>query len=137
MGGKKALAYYQDGRCYYSIPVRHFNDDEVKLYVDPSATGTKEYFWKADEGVNKVNQEGRYGIVRNHWYSVNVNSIALIGRPAPVDPTTPINPDPSYPDPTDPTVNDEIPTTDDVENLYLNAQINILPWAKRSQNADL
>ena len=66
---------------------------------------------------------------------MNVNSIKQIGRPAPVDPATPINPAPNFPDPTDPIPAD--PTPDDVENMYIDAQINILPWARRSQDADL
>ena len=139
--GSAGLAYYEGGRCYYSIPIRHFNDAEVALYQYGTEDTTKDYkeFEGAEGGrssVNSKDQEGRYGVVRNHWYSVNVSSIAQIGRPAPVDPTDPINPDPNFPDPQDPT-DPSNPTPDDVENLYLQAQINILPWAKRSQDADL
>ena len=122
LNGAEAFVYYPAGKCYYIIPIRHFDDTEVKLYSNPNSSGAKEYFWTEDPGVNKVNQEGRYGVVRNHWYSVNVQSISKIGEPTPLDPGTPITP----------------PTTpDDEENRYLNAKINILPWAKRNQNADI
>ena len=122
LNGEKAFVYYPEGKCYYIIPIRHFDDKEVYLYSNPEATGPKDYYWTADPGVNKVNQEGRYGVVRNHWYSVNVQSISKIGQPTPIDPGTPIVPP---------------PTPDDEENIYLNAKINILPWAKRNQNADI
>ena len=119
------IVHYPLGRCYYIVPIRHFDDTEVQLYKNPDAVGNKEYYEfpvGTPVAVNQTNQEGRYGVLRNHWYSVNIRSISQIGKPTPIDPTTPIVP----------------PTTpDDEENLYLNAKINILPWAKRSQNADI
>ena len=135
--GFRALAYYHQGRCYYTIPVRHFDDTQVRLY---DQSNNNFYVYNNNEslaGVNNASQLGRYGVVRNNWYSVNVNSINHIGRPAPVDPTDPINPDPNYPDPKDPLPTDPGATDDDTDSFYLNAQINILPWALRSQNADL
>ena len=130
--GARALSFYESGRCFYSIPIRHFNDSQVALY---NANGTDFLDINGVKGINCEHQLGRYGVVRNNWYSVNVNSIAQIGRPAPVDPKDPINPDPSFPDPKDPIPGK--PTPDDVESLYLKAEINILPWALRSQDADL
>ena len=124
LGGTEAIVYYPGGRCYYTVPIRHFNDDEVKLYTNPNATGEKNYAeFPIGSGtkvtVNSINQEGRYGIVRNHWYSVNINSISQIGLPDTGGELLP-------PD-----------ENDDVENLYLNAKINILPWARRNQSADI
>ena len=102
------------------IPIRHFDDSQVKLY--DLSTNDYYIFNGTKVKVNSVDQLGRYGIVRNNWYSVNVASINQIGRPAPTDPTEPIPGE---------------PTPDDTESYYLNAEISILPWAKRSQNADL
>ena len=116
--------------------IRHFNDDEVALY-DASSTIKDYYTFNGNKSsINSVDQEGRYGVVRNHWYSINVTSITQIGRPAPVVPSDPINPDPNFPDPKDP-VPDMPPTPDDIESLYIKAQINILPWTLRLQDADL
>lgn len=62
---------------------------------------------------------GKYGVVRNNWYALTVTSISAIGepeRPGGDD----IDPDPI-----------------DEEYSYLNVQINILKWAKRTQEVDL
>ena len=132
--GTRSVAYYKGGLCYYTIPIRHFDNNEVPLYDSSTADGYAIPSTGKIGGVNKEHQEGRYGVVRNHWYSVNVSSIKSIGRPAP--PTDePINPDPSFPDPLDPVPG--TPTPDDVENRFIEAQIHVLPWARRSQDADI
>ena len=60
---------------------------------------------------------GRYGVVRKNWYEININSISGPGDPS-VD----------VPDPEDP---------DDETEGYINCTINVLSWAKRSQDVDL
>ncbi len=132
--GYRAISYYKGGNCFYSVPIRHFNDEQVPLL---DATGNYVSFNGTVTHVNNTDQLGRYGVLRNNWYSAEVSSISSIGRPVPVSPTDPINPDPSYPDPQDPDPNNPAPTPDDVVNTYLQAKINILPWAKRSQKIKL
>lgn len=66
---------------------------------------------------------GKYGVVRNNWYELTVKSISAIGEPARPDTQDPDNPS----DPGD----------IDVEKSYINVSINILKWAKRTQNVDL
>lgn len=66
---------------------------------------------------NNANWLGRYGVLRNNWYELSVSSVS----------------GPGYPDvpkvnPTDP---------DDVNDQYINVEVKILDWAKRSQNIDL
>ena len=66
---------------------------------------------------NNVNWLGRYGVLRNNWYELSVSSVS----------------GPGYPDvpkvnPTDP---------DDVNDQYINVEVKILDWAKRSQSIDL
>ena len=68
-------------------------------------------------GSNNANWLGRYGVLRNNWYELSVSSVS----------------GPGYPDvpkvnPTDP---------DDENELYINVEVKILDWAKRSQNVDL
>lgn len=66
---------------------------------------------------NNANWLGRYGVLRNNWYELTVKSVS----------------GPGYPDipkvnPTDP---------DDVNDQYINVEVKILDWAKRSQDVDL
>lgn len=66
---------------------------------------------------NNANWLGRYGVLRNNWYELSVSSVS----------------GPGYPDvpkvnPTDP---------DDVNDQYINVEVKILDWAKRSQSIDL
>lgn len=96
---------YVNGYCYYSIPIRHFTDSEVSL------TNSTD--------INKNSQLGRYGIVRNHVYNVNINSIKALGKP--VTDNTPEVPD----------------KPDDKFEFLMDASINVLSWAVRNQNVDL
>ena len=66
---------------------------------------------------NNANWLGRYGVLRNNWYELTVSSVS----------------GPGYPD--IPKVN---PTdSDDVNDQYINVEVKILSWAKRSQSIDL
>lgn len=96
------IKYYKGGvSYYYAALIRHFNDSEAK--------------WEADEAY-ALKHLGRYGVVRNNWYDITINSISGPGDPAIVPPSG--NPD------------------DNAEG-YIRAEINVLSWAKRSQGVDL
>ncbi len=76
--------------------------------------------WEAGNdtyGSNNINWLGRYGVLRNNWYELSVHSVS----------------GPGYPDV--PKVNPEDP--DDVNDQYINVEVKILDWAKRSQKVDL
>ena len=60
---------------------------------------------------------GRYGVLRNNWYDLTVSKVSA----------------PGYPDV--PVVNPETP--DDEDTKYINVEVKILDWAKRSQSIDL
>ena len=66
---------------------------------------------------NNANWLGRYGVLRNNWYELSVSSVS----------------GPGYPDV--PKVNPTAP--DDENDQYINVEVKILDWAKRSQNVDL
>lgn len=96
------IKYYKGGvSYYYAALIRHFNDSEAK--------------WEADEAY-ALKHLGRYGVVRNNWYDITINSISGPGDPAIVPPSG--NPD------------------DNAEG-YIRAEINVLSWAKRSQGVEL
>lgn len=133
-GSDRAVSFYPGGVCYYTVQIKNFGDD-IQLY---NADGTYYQYQNNNNfaGINTSDKLGRYGIVRNTWYKVSINSISGLGAPGPQNPDQPINPDPHYPDPNNPDPNTP-PTPDDTENYYINAQINVLPWAIRVQDADL
>lgn len=100
------LSTFASGVSYYIARVKHFGDDLTK--------------WEAGNdtyGSNNLNWLGRYGVLRNNWYELSVNSVSGPGYPdvPKVDPTEP----------------------DDVNDQYINVEVKILKWAKRSQSVDL
>lgn len=103
---------YNEGRVFYNIPIKHLG-----FYRDNNAnenkTGTESNFdWTKC-------QSGDFGLVRNHSYSIVVNSIKGLGNGIP-DPNDPIVP------PTDP------------EEYFIGARIIVLNWAiVPTQNVDL
>lgn len=97
---------YKEGVSYYIARIKHFGDD-----LTPWKEGDATY-----NGEN-LKWLGRYGVLRNNWYDLTINSIS----------------GPGYPDvpevkPTDP---------DDEDTKYINVSVKILDWAKRSQSVDL
>lgn len=100
------LSTYVDGVSYYIARVKHFGD-----YLTKWEDGNDTY------NSNNANWLGRYGVLRNNWYELSVNSVS----------------GPGYPDV--PKVN---PKDSDDENWqYINVSVKILSWAKRSQKVDL
>lgn len=102
------IKYYKGGvSYYYAALIRHFQDDEgVSVPVGGVAS--------ADEYALK--HLGRYGVVRNNWYDITINSISGPGDPAIIPPSG---------------------TPDDKTEGYIKCEINVLSWAKRSQSVDL
>ena len=97
-----AVRYYHESVCYYDVLIRH------------------------DQNVTEKMALGRYGVVRNNWYHLDLQSVS--------GPGTPWIPDPSDPDPTNPTP----PGTDDDESdAYLSVKITINPWTYWTQGVDL
>lgn len=109
------IKMYKNGSTYYyAARIQHFGDTYCD--IDPDYV----------EIVDQYGEEhlGRYGVVRNNWYEIVINSISGPGRPTPPDPTDPTDPD--NPDPDDPK-----------DDAFINCRINILSWAKRSQEVNL
>lgn len=103
------LTVFKYGICYYVARIRHFDDDQL----GGPWNGT-DYTQSADDQM-RHNFLGRYGIVRNNWYQLTINSVS-----APGTPTIPIPGD----------------TPDDEQNYYLQTSVKILDWAVRKQGLD-
>lgn len=75
--------------------------------------------WTAGKPYGTDNDKylGRYGVLRNNWYDLSVTSISGLG----------------YPDV--PEVKPDVP--DDENEQYINVEVKILSWAKRSQQIKL
>ncbi len=97
---------YNEGLMYYAIPIEHLNNT-YPAYEEPMP---------ADE---VLIAEGNYGVVRNHWYQLSINSLANVGKGIWNEEEVII------PDPTDPI------------SYYIEASINILSWNMVSQGVDL
>lgn len=113
------IVRYKGGVAYYAVRIKHFGDSDTPwnkegqgvtaggnslIYPNPSAGASDGWFL------------GRYGVVRNNWYDISVNSIQTLG-----DATIPAF------------TNDP----DDVLENYISVSINVLSWSKHSQSADL
>lgn len=100
--GKK-VSCYKGGVAYYPVMIKHFGDEQTP--------------WNNEEyNSNENDFLGRYGVLRNNWYEINVKGIRDIG----------------YAD-----VPDVYGTPDDPIDSYISVEINVLSWAKRTQEVNL
>ena len=108
LGLKKAdkvgISTYAGGDSYYIARIKHFGDDLTNWESGTYDEKNLEYL-------------GRYGVLRNNWYELTVQSVSGPGYPSvpEVKPNTP----------------------DDEDDKYINVSVKILDWAKRSQSVDL
>lgn len=100
------ITTYVNGESYYIARIKHFGDD-----LTPWNAGEDNY------GTNNEKYLGRYGVLRNNWYDLTVNSIS----------------GPGYPDVPEVKPN----TPDDEDTKFISVSVKILDWAKRSQSVDL
>lgn len=92
-GNEDDIQTYDKGDCYYTAWIKH----------NPTSTVTM--------------QQDKYGVVRNFWYELKVNSIKKLGYSKP-----------TYKNPTDP---------DDKAEASIQVQVNIKKWRLVKQNVDL
>lgn len=101
---KVGISTYAGGGSYYIARIKHFGDDLTS--------------WKSGSyGKNNLEYLGRYGVLRNNWYELTVNSVSNPGYPSVPD----VKPN----------------TPDDEDDKYISVSVKILDWAKRSQSVDL
>lgn len=99
-GETVGVEYFQKGVCYYNILIRH------------------------DDAITATMALGKYGVVRNNWYTLTINSVKQPGTPW-------------IPDTTDPTDPEKPGENDDDAEAYLSVSITVNPWTTWSQGVDL
>ena len=144
-----AINRYKGGIAYYAIRIKHFGDDLTPWGGHGEAESTIATIYPGSQGPQDAHYLGRYGVLRNNWYILEIGDVAKIGHPIvpwlnpgndPNDPKNPDNPDPTDPDPNNPDDPDpENPDhpDDSLDDTYLSAKIHILSWAKRPQGVIL
>jgi len=145
------LYKYVGGACYYSIMIKHFGDDHTPWAHTgdnnySSTTVEEAYSATTNETKASQNYLGRYGLVRNNWYDLNITKLIKLGSP--VVPSIgkiedPSNPGPDDPyehgDPDDPDDPHDPDTPDDnnIVDRYIAFKVNVLSWAKRTHGYEL
>lgn len=106
--------FYKDGVAYYNLLIKHFGDVETPWSREKHTENTIAGIYNAAAPATpESNFLGRYGIVRNNWYRIEISGISQIGDPIVVTPGE---------------------TPDDKTRNYLSVKIHILPWAVRTQS---
>ena len=103
------IKFYQDGvTYYYTTIIEHFGGTQTPVASTTTISSVTDY--------DEAKHLGRYGMVRNNWYELQINSVSGPGEPEiPEIPSEPV----------------------DETNSYINCEINVLSWAKRQQGVDL
>lgn len=109
------VATYENGISYYPVRIKHFGDDLTpwKSSEDPLPTVNTGAYPTDNQAANYL---GRYGVLRNNWYNIDVTGIKKLGSPV---------------------VPEVTGDTDDELAAYISVKINVLSWAKRTQGAIL
>lgn len=112
------VRYYKDGMAYYPVRIKHFGDD-----LTPWNTGSFENpqpsidnIYPGEDTVREQNYLGRYGVLRNNWYDLQITGIKYLGTP---------------------TIPEFTGDEDDTIEAYISVRINILSWALRPQSVEL
>lgn len=104
---------YDNGLAYYPVNIKHFGD----VYTSWTAptTGDLNISYPNTDGQAANKWLGRYGVLRNNWYQIDVTDVTNIGYS-----DVPVITDP-----------------DDPVARYISVKINILSWAVRKQSVIL
>lgn len=118
LGFELNIRKYTDGIAYYPIRIKHFGDELTPWDKDEygGVRPTPSTIYPGDDDTRAKNYLGRYGVVRNNWYDVSIQSISSLGDPIIPKPTT---------------------KADDELDNFIQVNINILSWTLRPQGADL
>lgn len=106
---------YKGGYSYYNILIKHFGDE-----LTPWNPSTKTSGLSYPDHNKDANWLGRYGVLRNNWYDLDITDVSRLGAATPEE--LDVKKD---------------PTPDDNLKSYISVKINVLSWAKRTQKAIL
>lgn len=109
------VATYENGISYYPVRIKHFGDELTpwKSSETPLPTVSTGAYPTDNQAANYL---GRYGVLRNNWYNIDVQGIKKLGSPV---------------------VPEVTGDTDDELAAYISVKINVLSWAKRTQDVTL
>ena len=108
LGAFGSVKYYKNAQVFYYVTrIEHFGE-ELTPWNDEIDGKPYEY--------TAARHLGRYGVVRNNWYELNITGIT-----GPGEPEIPDTPD----------------TPDDEETGFVKAAVRILAWSKRVQDVTL
>lgn len=109
---------YNNGITYYDVRFKHFGD-ELTPWVAPNASVDTPAAAYGTDAAATSNYLGRYGMVRNNWYELNITSFKNLGKPVVND------------------LNVEKSDDNNEAEKWISFKINILAWALRTQNIEL
>lgn len=114
---------FERGISYYTIRIKHFGDDLTPWHswektqgeptMSPEPVVGNVYPTGTAENHRNDNYLGRYGVLRNNWYEIEVGKISRLGAVSPENLSN--------------------TKTDDELDEYIAFQIHVLSWAKRTQ----
>ena len=105
------IYYYEGGMTYYYLPIQHFSNVETPWNATNKASADYDDTYPA---TNRADYYlGRWGVLRNNWYKLEVTGIRHIGKPEPDEP------------------GDE---PDDEVDKYISVKIHVMPWTIRTQS---
>lgn len=113
------LTKYVDGYAYYPVIIKHFGNQLTPWEKEDgtdAVTTTKQAYGEGEEANKKY--LGRYGMVRNNWYEINVTKILQLGEAA---------------DPSTGTIKNLPDDNREVEK-WIAFKVNVLKWAKRTDD---
>ncbi len=110
---------FTNNTCYYAAYIQHFGKTYCPLSdetTDPTTwTGDRTNVVYGTDDAASVKYLGRYGLVRNNWYDLQVSIIENLGKA------------------TVPNGNAETSDDNNEEEYYISARVHVLSWAKRTQ----
>lgn len=103
------ITVYKKGLCYYAVRIKHFGETYTPWTEGDNYVGT-------DITNEAAKYLGRYGVLRNNSYLLELSSVSAPGTPT--IPTAPAS-------------------SDDEQNTYIQANVKIMDWAVRKQSVNL
>lgn len=111
---------YEGCVAYYDIRFKHFGDEYTPWTAPEQTTTSTAIAYPGTDAAQKF--LGRWGMVRNNWYELNIENVKNLGKPVIGNLFV---------------SNDDTPDDNNEVEKWLSFKINILSWAKRVQNEDL